>query len=283
MPQAAMSRQTPAEGTRMKDFSLAHLTALSLPPPELIRVAARTGYRTVGLRLIQVTPDSPGYPLMTDKAMLRETRAAMAGTGVGVHDIEFVRITPEIDIAALEPFFAAGAELGARHAIAAPYDPDLKRLADVFGALCDLAAGYGMGAVLEFFPWTVVPGVADAAAIIAAAGRANGGILVDTLHFDRSGSTLEQLGRVPPVRLPFVHVCDAAAERPATTEGLLHTARSERLPPGEGGLDIKGILRHMPQGIPLALEVPMQALTHAIGAEAVARRVREAAARMIGD
>jgi sugar phosphate isomerase/epimerase len=266
----------------MTDFSLAHLTALSLPPPELIRVAARTGYQTVGLRLIQVTPESAGYPLMDDKAMLRETRRAMTETGVGVWDIEFVRITPELDIAALEPFLAAGAELGARHAIAAPYDPDLSRLADRFGALCDLAGRHGMGAVLEFFPWTVVPGLAGAAAVVEAAGRANGGVLVDTLHFDRSGSTLEQLDRVPPERLPFVHVCDAPAERPATTEGLLRTARAERLPPGEGGIDIPRILAHMPTGIPLALEVPMERLTLAIGPEGVARRVREAAGRLLG-
>nr|WP_294521482.1 TIM barrel protein [uncultured Rhodopila sp.] len=265
----------------MTDFSLAHLTALSLPPPELIRVAARTGYRSVGLRLIQVTAETPGYPLMSDPALLRDTRRAMAETGIGVWDIEFVRITPEIDIAVLEPFLAAGAALGARYAIAAPYDPDLARLADRFGALCDLAARHGLGAVLEFFPWTVVPGVRDAAAIVAAADRPNGGILVDTLHFDRSGSTLDELDLVPPARLPFVHVCDVPSERPATTEGLLHNARAERLPPGDGGLDIKGILRHMPRGIPVALEVPMEALTRAIGPEGVARRVREAASRLL--
>src|SRR5580698_3290030 len=34
------------------DLSLAHLTVLSLPPPEMVRVAARIGYRAVGLRLI---------------------------------------------------------------------------------------------------------------------------------------------------------------------------------------------------------------------------------------
>src|ERR1700732_662032 len=82
-------------------FSLAHLTAVVLSPPELIRVAARTGYSTVGLRLIAVTPDSPGYPLMDDPAGLRETKAAIAETGVNVLDIEFVRITPEIDVEAL--------------------------------------------------------------------------------------------------------------------------------------------------------------------------------------
>ena len=40
---------------RMTPLSLAHLTALDLPPPELIRVAGRIGFRTVGLRLLAVT------------------------------------------------------------------------------------------------------------------------------------------------------------------------------------------------------------------------------------
>jgi sugar phosphate isomerase/epimerase len=262
-------------------FSLAHLTVLSLAPPEMIRVAARTGYSSVGLRLIAATPDSPGYPLMTDPVMMRETKRAIADTGVGVLDIEFVRITPEIDIGALEPFVAAGAELGARHVIAAPYDPDLARLADRFGALSDLAGRYGLSAILEFFPWTVVPDLGAAVKVVEAAGRTHAGILVDVLHFDRSHSTLEELDRIPAARLPFVHVCDAPVEKPATIEGLLHTARAERLPPGDGGIDILRILQHMPAGIPVALEVPMEKLTREVGPEAVALRVREAATRLL--
>jgi sugar phosphate isomerase/epimerase len=257
-------------------FSLAHLTALSLPPPDLIRVAARTGYQSVGLRLLQVTAETLGYPLMTDPALLRETRAAMADTGITVNDIEFIRISPEIDIPSLEPFFAVGAELGARWAVAAPYDPVPARLADRFGALCDLAAGYDLGVVLEFFPWTDIRSVADANAVVEVAGRANGAILVDTLHFDRCGNVPVDLDTIPPTRLPFIHVCDAPAERPATLEALLHQTRAERLPPGEGGIEIKRVLDHMPAGIPVALEVPMTAFTRAAGPAAVARRVIDA-------
>ena len=51
---------------------------------------------------------------MDDPALMRATKAAMADTGVGVLDIELVRLTPEIDVAGLERFLAAGAELGAR-------------------------------------------------------------------------------------------------------------------------------------------------------------------------
>src|SRR3954465_7942289 len=135
-------------------FSLAHLTVLDLPPPEMVQVAARTGYKFVGLRLIAVMDATPGYPLMHDRAMMRATKAALADTGIRVLDIEFVKITPEIDVAGLEPFVAAGAELGAKHIITAPYDPDLARLADRLGSIHDLANRHGLSAVLEFFPWT---------------------------------------------------------------------------------------------------------------------------------
>jgi hypothetical protein len=39
----------------------------------------------------------------------------------------------------------------------------------------------------------------------------------------------------------------------------------------------------MPDGIPVALEVPMTAMAVAEGFEAVALRVRQAAARLLGD
>jgi sugar phosphate isomerase/epimerase len=259
-------------------FSLAHLTVLSLAPPEMVAVASRTGYQTVGL---QVTETTPGYPLMDDKPMMRATKSAMAATGIGVLDIEFVRVTPGIKVASLEPFFAAGAELGAKYVITSPYDPDLGRLAERLAEISDVASQYGLRAVLEFFPWTVVPDLGTALRMVEAAERTELGILVDTLHFNRSASRLEQLDEILAARLPFVHVCDAPVQDSYTTEELLHAGRAERLPPREGGIDIKSILRHMPEGIPLALEVPMTVITAAEGAEVVALRVRQAAGRLL--
>jgi sugar phosphate isomerase/epimerase len=265
-----------------RSFSLAHLTAIVLSPPELIRVAARAGYQSVGLRLIAVTPDSPGYPLMDDPAAMRATKAAIADTGVGVMDIEFVRINPEIDTKALEPFVAAGAELGAKYVITAPYEPDHVRLSDRLGAIGDLCGGYGMRAVLEFFPWTDVPDLATAAKIVEATGRDECGILLDVLHYARGASTPDQFQGLAPYRFPFVHVCDAPGGASWTREELFHAGRAERLPPGEGGIDINGILEHLPPDLPIGLEVPMTAMMAAKGAEAVARCVREAAERLLG-
>ena len=59
----------------MTELSLAHLTVLSLAPPDVIDVASRCGYQCVGLRLIAVTDQSVGYPLMHDAAMMRQTQS----------------------------------------------------------------------------------------------------------------------------------------------------------------------------------------------------------------
>ena len=245
----------------------------------MVRVAARIGYRGVGLRLIAVTDDSPGYPIMDDAVMMRETKAALADTGLRLSDIEFVKITPEINIPALESFIAAGASLGARHVITAPYDHDHTGLSDSLAGIAILAERYRLSALLEFFPWTTVPDLETAAKVVGAASCPNVGILVDTLHFDRSDS--RQIGSIPTHWLPMMHLCDAPAGKPTTIEGLLHTARAERLPPGEGCIDIAPILRAMPDDTQIALEVPMQQMAGLEGAESVARHVHDVAVRFL--
>ncbi|SMX43155.1 sugar phosphate isomerase/epimerase family protein [Actibacterium lipolyticum] len=238
-------------------LSIAHLTAIDLAPPALIETAAAAGFDAVGLRLLQVTPDSPGYPLMNDPAALRATKAALSATGIAVSDIEFVRITPETNVAELKAVFEVGAELGARHVITAPYDPDLTRLSDTLGQLAEEAAPCGLSPVLEFFPWTSVPDLKTCWNVVQAAGD-RVGVLADSLHFDRSGSTLNDLTAIPAERLPFAHLCDAPVNPPYTTDALLHTARTARLAPGDGDIDLAKFINALPSTAPIALEVPTE-------------------------
>ncbi|MGP9789953.1 sugar phosphate isomerase/epimerase family protein [Roseinatronobacter sp. NSM] len=239
-----------------RTLSLAHLSAIDLPPPELVRAAAQAGFDAVGLRLLRVTDDSPGYALMDDRALMQGTLQALAQTGLSVSDIEFVRITPELDPDALLPLLDAGAELGARHLICAPYDDDLARLGDRLDQIGAHCAARGLSAVLEFFPWTPVPDLGTCWDVVQGCAP-HVGVLLDVLHFDRSASTLDQIAQIPPARLPFVHVCDAPRHPPYTTQDLLHSARQDRLPPGAGQIDIAAILAALPPDTPLGLEVPM--------------------------
>lgn len=254
------------------EYSLAHLTVLALTPPRMVDVAARAGYRYVGLRLNRVTSAEPLYPLITDRALMQETKARLADTGVGVLDIELARMDPANDARSYLPLLEAGAELGARHVITQLPDPDRERATDRFAEICDLAGPLGLGIDLEFPSWTEIPDLAAAARVLYAVDRHNAGILIDTLHFDRSNSSIEELKQLPREWFRFAHVCDAPREKPNTKEGLIHTARSERLFPGDGGIDVRGILACLPSGIPYALEIPGDTLAGKIGLEEYARR-----------
>ncbi|MCO8276146.1 TIM barrel protein [Actinoplanes sp. TRM 88003] len=254
------------------DFSLAHLTALSLSPPELVDAAAEAGYRYVGLRLTRVTPQEPHYPLATDPALLRTTQLRLAATGIEVLDIELARISPDDDPRDLQRFLDVGAELGARHVIAQLPDPDRNRKIDRFARLCEMARPLGLTVDLEFPSWTETPDLNAAVRVLRAADQPNAGILVDLLHFARSGSSLADLRQLPAEWFHFAHVCDAPPVVPATNEGLIHTARFERLFPGEGGIDVHGILDALPPGLPYALEIPRATLVAQVGGKEHARR-----------
>jgi sugar phosphate isomerase/epimerase/4-hydroxyphenylpyruvate dioxygenase-like putative hemolysin len=260
-----------ARDDQRHDYSLAHLTALSLSPPELVDAAADAGYRYVGLRLRRVTPQEPHYPLATDPALMRATKVHLAATGIEVLDIELARISPDEDPRDFERFLEAGAELGARHVITQLPDPDRARKTDRFARLCELARPLGLTLDLEFPSWTETPDLREAVRVLRGADQPNAGILVDLLHFARSGSSVADLRQLPAHWFHFVHVCDAPPGVPPTNEEIIHTARFERLFPGEGGIDVRGILAALPPGLPYTLEIPRAMLVAQVGAKEHAR------------
>ncbi|MEU7905059.1 TIM barrel protein [Actinoplanes sp. NPDC049118] len=268
---------------RAHDYSLAHLTALSLSPPELVEAAADAGYRYVGVRLTRVTPQEPHYPLATDPALMRTTKVRLAATGVEVLDIELARLGPHEDPRDFQRFLEAGAELGARHVITQLPDPDRNRKVDRFAQLCELARPLGLTVHLEFPSWTETPDLGEATRVLRAADQPNAGMLIDLLHFARSGSSVADLRELPAEWFHFAHVCDAPAGVPPTNEELIHTARFERLYPGEGGIDLDGILAALPPGLTYALEIPRAQLVAQIGAKEHARMAIAAARRRLED
>jgi len=254
-----------------RDYSLAHLTVLSLSPPHVVDVAARTGYSHVGLRLTRVTPEEPLYDLAHDRELMRETKARLAATGIKALDVELFRLDPALDAESYIPLLEAAAELGARQIIAQLPDPDRERATARFARLCDLAKPLGIFVNLEFLHWSDTGNLAAAVKVVQAVQHENAGILVDMLHFDRSNSRFEELVNLPAGWFRFAHVCDAVKEKPPTMEGIIRTARNERLFPGEGGIDVRGILARLPPDIPYSLEIPKATLTKAVGPEEVAR------------
>jgi len=253
------------------EYSLAHLTVLSLTPPQVVDAAARAGYQYVGLRMTRVTPSEPLYDLAHDRALMTETKARLAATGVRVHDVELFRMDPSLGP---EDFLAeldATAELGAKHIIAQLPDPDRERAVERFARLCDLAHARKIFVSLEFPHWTETGNLTESARVVRAVNRPNAGILIDMLHMCRSRSSLEELRGLPREWFRFAHVCDAPKEIPDTLQGIIRTARDERLFPGEGECGVREILACMPNDIPYALEIPRVTLTEAVGPYETAR------------
>lgn len=257
-------------------FSLAHLTLLQSTPQEMVEIAARTGYRWVGLRVTSVTPDEPQYRLTHDRAMMRETKARMADTGVGVLDVELARMDPGTEPEAYLSLLEATAELGARDVIAQLPDKDRERALERFVRLCDLAQPFGIHVNLEFVTWTDTPDLASAAAVLHAAQRPNAALLVDTLHFSRSNCRLQELKKLPTSWFRVAQLCDAPSQVPPTIDGLIHAARNERQMLGDGALDVRGIVEAMPP-MAYSLEIPMTTLARTVGPEERARRAIRAA------
>ncbi|HZQ59777.1 MAG TPA: TIM barrel protein [Casimicrobiaceae bacterium] len=253
------------------EYSLAHLTVLSLTPPQVVDAAARAGYEYVGLRMTRVTPSEPLYDLARDRTLMSATKARLADTGVRVHDIELFRMDPSLGP---EDFLAeldATAELGAQHIIAQLPDPDRARAIDRFAQLCEFARERNLFVSLEFPHWTETGSLTEAARVVRAVNRSNAGILVDMLHMCRSRSSLDELASLPREWFRFAHVCDAPKEIPDTLGGIIRTARDERLFPGEGECGVTDILARMPRDIPYALEIPRMTLTRAVGPYETAR------------
>jgi len=258
-------------------FSLAHLTVLGCPPPEMTRIASRAGYDLVSFRIILMgLPGEPDYALARNPRMLRETRAALRQTGLALNDIELAHIHDGLDPRQYLPAMEVAAELGGRHLLASIWTADRAFAVESFAQLCDLARPLGLTVDLEFPTWSAVTDLRQSLEVLRASGRDNQGVMVDMLHFHRSRVRVEELDEVPRSWFHFAHLCDAPAEIPAEREELIHTGRDQRLYLGEGGIDVAAILHRMPD-VPYSIELPHVRRARELGWEEHARRCLQSA------
>ena len=257
-------------------YSLAHLTIIDVPTPELVRIAYRTGYDFVSPRLICDGLPGRDYSLSRDDDLLRSTVRALAETGLPVHDIELARIADGLDPATYESDLAIGAELGARHLISSVWTHDHSYAVDAFGRLCRLAAQYDLTVNLEWVPIAAVSTMSAALEVIAAVNEPNARLMVDLHHFHRSRERLADLDAIPAGLFSVAQICDAPAEIPTDPNEMTRIIREGRSYLGEGGIDPAAILARMPQCV-YSIELPNSAAVARWGAEGHARRCLETA------
>jgi sugar phosphate isomerase/epimerase len=269
--------QSADDGRREPRFSLAHLTILECPPPELTYIAARAGYDFISPRIIQFgLPGEENYALAENPGMLKQTQRALAATGIKVHDIELARIHDDMHPTRYLPAMEVAAELGARAVLLSIWTDNRDYAIEKFGEVCDLAKPFGLTVDLEYVPIAGVKTLADAVDVLRTVQRPNAGLMIDTHHFHRADDKVEDLDGLPYEWFHFAHLCDAPAETPSDHEEMTRIMREARLYVGEGGIDIAGILNRLPEMV-YSIELPNLARVRELGCAEHAFRCLETA------
>jgi sugar phosphate isomerase/epimerase len=239
-----------------QEYSLAHLTVLGCAPPEMTYIAARAGYDYVSLRPIYMgLPGEPNYELAENPQMLRQTKRALAATGVRVHDIELARVYEGLHPTKYLPAMEVAAELGAKAVLSSIWGGERDFYIEKFGEICDLAAPFGLTVDLEFVPIAAVRNLAQAADVLRAVDRSNAGLMIDMHHFHRSRDDPADLDALPREWFHFAHLCDAPAAIPTERAEMIRIMREARLYHGDGGIDIASIVAHIPHCV-YSIELP---------------------------
>jgi sugar phosphate isomerase/epimerase len=138
-------------------------------------------------------------------------------------------------------------------------EPLETRTTERFCELCERAQPYGLHVCLEFAIYTGVRTLADAAGLVKNCGYTNASVLIDALHFSRSGGVPSDVAALDTSLFRYAQICDAAAVIPSEPGDLIREARTGRLLPGEGALPLRELVAALPASIPLAIEAPVRA------------------------
>lgn len=240
----------------MNPISFASGIVPEFGPVDTIEAAAAGGFDMVGLWV---------EPADWTAQTTRDARAALAATGLPALDVEVVWIKPDSSDDDHRKVIDVGAELGAKNVLCVSSDPDHARTAARLAMLCEHAAPAGIRVALEFGIFTEVKSLDRALSILDAVAHPQRALLLDPIHLDRSGTTVEQVAAIDPALLPYAQFCDALAQRPdpADFAAVIEDAIDLRQQCGEGALPLAALYHALPAGIPLSIELRSKALRDA--------------------
>ena len=237
------------------DLVASHFTLTGSPPmtaprfmfAERVAAAADAGFAGIGL----LTDD---WAAERDAGLTdADVRAILDDHGVELAEIEFlfdwsagpdepgrVEFAQQLQDKAWAMADAFGPRVVSVGELAGPDGlPPFDLLVERFAVLCDRAAEHDLLVALEFMPWTGIPNVAVAAALVQASERPNAGLNVDAWHYFRSGADADTLATVGD-RVHMIQFDDADAE---VVGELFEDTMLRRRYPGEGDLDLVALIQ----------------------------------------
>jgi len=207
---------------------------------QTLAIAQEVGYSGVGLWVDEIEQ------ARARGVTLRHVAAALADRGLAA--VELCHVTgwmygdesdKRLGLAVAKDAFRIAEFLSCEWVVAraSEVSGDVRTAAEDFAALCDRARVFGARCALEFVGGAEqVKDVATAWEIVRQAERDNAGLLLDTFHFHKGGSTLEQLRAVPAEKIALVHVSDCH-DLPRSELNDSH-----RTFPGMGAVPLEAIL-----------------------------------------
>src|SRR3989440_7110835 len=218
------------------------------PFEKRVEVAARAGYRGLGLRHADLMA-------VSNRLGLKEMRRILDANGMQHVELEFLsdwyvqgRARAKSDTVRKDLLEAAEA-LSARCIKIAPgigepslddVAPDMPRMIESFVALSREAAKYGTSIALEIMPFSNIRTVSAALELVSTDPQPNGGLYLDIWHIARGGIDYSEVAKIPQQFIKAVELDDADRDVVGT---LWDDTRYHRRLCGEGVLDIPAFLQ----------------------------------------
>jgi len=244
------------------DLVLSHFSIRHAGFADRVQAAAAAGYVGIGLYLIEYER------LLAAGHTDAELRALLEDSGQTVTEFEAIRGWASSGDAHakclrhLETIDRMAEALGPAHhvQVIGPYEGSPDDAAAGFAMVCDRLAQHGMTAALEYFPeMSNIADVTTAWQIVSMAGRANGGLCVDSWHHFRTGDTFADLLRIPGAAVVGVQINDGPLRR--VVPDYYTECTSYRLIPGTGEFDLVGFVRTLDaMGVTVPFEVEVISL-----------------------
>jgi sugar phosphate isomerase/epimerase len=231
-------------------ISLAAGVVQEFPAEEVVYAAANAGFNAVG-----VWCELGNW---TDQHTAR-VASALNDTGITALDIEVLWFQPGESIDSHDRLVDIARAINARNILCVSSEPDIEQTKKRFRHVCELVEGSDIRVVLEFLAITEINTLAKAREVLQDVNHPAAGILVDTLHLQRTGSSVDDFRAIASQQrdvLPYLQLCDASATlQDNSYEGVLEDALYLRQLPGEGQLPLEDILQAADKRLPLSLEI----------------------------
>lgn len=235
-------------------------TVFGMPPVDYVLFASRLGCTDISLGLVPPpwNPcDFPAWSLRDDPALRRRTLAALNDTGVAISAVEGFAIRAggslEDRLADLDICY----EMGVSRVNTVSLDASSTQTMEQLARLADLAAERDMVVGLEFAPPHTIPDLDSALQLINILEKSNLRLIIDAMHFFRSGGSATDLTALPSNLIACVQLCDAPLSSQDTS--YMNEACFERMISGTGELPLLDLLSAIPSDVLVGVETPMLA------------------------